>query len=156
MHECHFKPQWQYQKKRLFVVYIFLKESYNVTNTLIKYQSNIYTSLRIINSYPFLTTQSRQRISMEPTAFTLSHPLHNINFRRTICLLRLSDVDCVKRLEKVCLRVLQYSTLHADYPLSAKLRGKFKLCEETHGGHYLGHSQNSAELINFLGGTLER
>jgi len=47
-----------------------------------------------------------------------------------------------------------YSTLHADSPLSAKLRGKFKLCEETHGGHYLGHSQNSAELINFLGGTL--
>jgi len=37
-------------------------------------------------------------------------------------------------------------TLHADSPLSAKLRGKFKLCEETHGGHYLGHSQNSAEF----------
>jgi len=39
-----------------------------------------------------------------------------------------------------------YSTLHADSPLSAKLRGKFKLCEETHGGHYLGHSQNSVEF----------
>ena len=50
-----------------------------------------------------------------------------------------------------------YSTLHADSPLSAKLRGKFKLCEETHaGGHYFGHSQNSAELIKFLGGNLEQ
>jgi len=39
-----------------------------------------------------------------------------------------------------------YSTLHADSPLSAKLRGKFKLCEETRGGHYLGNSQNSAEF----------
>ena len=41
---------------------------------------------------------------------------------------------------------LIYSTLHADSPLFAKLRGKFKLCEETHGGHYLGHSQNSVEF----------
>ena len=40
----------------------------------------------------------------------------------------------------------RYSTLHADSQLSAKLRGKFKLCEETHGGHYFGHSQNSAEF----------
>jgi len=39
-----------------------------------------------------------------------------------------------------------YSTLHADSPLSAKLWGKFKLCEETRGGHYLGHSQNSAKF----------
>ena len=38
------------------------------------------------------------------------------------------------------------STLHADSPLSAKLRGKFKPCEETHGGQYLGHSQNSVEF----------
>ena len=36
--------------------------------------------------------------------------------------------------------------IHADSPLSAKLRGKFKLCEETRGGHYFGHSQNSAEF----------
>jgi len=42
--------------------------------------------------------------------------------------------------------ICMYSTLHADSPLSAKLRGKFKLCEETRGGHYLGHSQNSAEF----------
>ena len=40
----------------------------------------------------------------------------------------------------------RYSTLHADFPLFAKLRGKFKLCEETHGGHYFGHSQNSAKF----------
>jgi len=39
-----------------------------------------------------------------------------------------------------------YSTLHADSSLSAKLRGKFKLCEETRGGHYFGHSQNAAEF----------
>ena len=27
-----------------------------------------------------------------------------------------------------------------------KLLGKNKLCEETHGRHYFGHSQNSAEF----------
>ena len=49
---------------------------------------------------------------------------------------------------KDCIELIQiwYSTLHADSPLSAKLRGKFKLCEETHEKHYLGHSQNSAEF----------
>jgi len=40
-----------------------------------------------------------------------------------------------------------YSTLHADSPLSAKLRGKFKLCEGTRGGHYFGNSQNAAEFL---------
>ena len=39
-----------------------------------------------------------------------------------------------------------YSTLHADSPLSAKLRIKFKLCVETRGGHYFGYSQNAAEF----------
>jgi len=44
------------------------------------------------------------------------------------------------------LMLYTYSTLHADSPFSAKLRGTFKLCKETRGGHYFGHSQNAAEF----------
>jgi len=53
----------------------------------------------------------------------------------------------------------KYSTLHTDSPLSAKLRGKFKLCKETLRGNYVWNykiPRSFSELIKSLGGELEQ